>query len=95
MAQGYLRRNDVGYPQQPNPRGIYATKYFEDEDPVVLQDAVNAYLLNLPEATTSWSPHLIDTQFDHYITTSGMPAVVHTCWLTLFAAGTVTATPTG
>lgn len=95
MTESYLRRLDVGYPKSPNPRGIYAVRYFEDEDPVDLQDAVNQYLLELPVATQSWAPHLVSTEFDHYLTTAGMPKIIHTCWVTLFATGTITATPTG
>ena len=92
MAQGYLRRNDVGYPQRPNSRGIYAVKYFEASDPGDLQIAVNTYLLDLPEATTTWSPHLVSTLFGYYGTGGGAR---HTCWLTLFAAGTLNIPPIG
>ena len=91
MASGYLRRNDVGYPQQPNPRGIYAVQYFEDADPEALKDLVNAYLFELPEATGRWVPHLISTEFGYYGTGG---TARHTCWLTVFAAGTITSPPT-
>jgi hypothetical protein len=94
VAEGYLRRNDVGYPQRPNPRGIYAVTHFEDEDPVALQDAVNDYLLLLPSTTANWSPHLISTQFLAVPSVSGPPAIIHHCWITLFAAGTISASPT-
>ena len=92
MAESYLRRNDVGYPQRANPRGIYAVKHLSNNDPDTLQDLVNVYLLSLPEATASWSPHLVSTEFYH---TGAGGNALHHCWLTVFAAGTITAPPTG
>ena len=92
MAESYLRRNDVGYPQRPNPRGIYAVKHLENADPEVLEELVNLYLLALPNATNAWSPHIVDIKF--YYTGSGGNARHH-CWIEIFAAGTVTAPPTG
>ena len=94
MAESYLKRHDVGYPRQPNPRGIYAVKYFENEDPVALSDIINVYLLALPEATASWVPHLVSTEFGHYVDTAP-PKIIHTAWITLFATGTITVSPTG
>ena len=70
---GYLRRNDVGYPTRPNPRGIYAIKTLENEDLADLQDAVNAYLFALPDATSSWSPHIVSVQYANYIGTGTPP----------------------
>lgn len=91
MAESYLRRNDVGYPQRSNPRGIYAVKHIENNDPDVLQDLVNVYLLSLPEATAQWSPHIVDINFYHTGTGGG---ALHHAWITVFAAGTITAPPT-
>lgn len=95
MAQSYLKRNDVSFPQQPNPRGIYAVKLFEDEDLDALETLVNLYLLALPEATGSWSPHLVSLEYDNYTTVPPMPTLFHVCTITLYAAGTITAPPTG
>ena len=92
MAESYLRRTDVTYTAQANPRGIYAVKHFEDADPDTLQDLVNVYLLALPEAAAQWKPHVVDLHF--YYTGSGGNARHH-CWIEIFAAGTITAPPTG
>jgi len=93
MTAGYLKRNDVSDTiRRPNARGVYAVKYFEDADGADLSDIVNDYLLALPDVTKSWSPHLVSTEFG-YKGTGGN--AVHYCWVTLFASGTVTDTPTG
>jgi len=92
MAESFLKRTDITYPPRPNARGIYAVKHFEDNDPEVLQDLVNGYLLTLPEAAASWSPHIVDIKF--YYTGSGGNARHH-CWIEMFASGTITTTPAG
>ena len=93
MPAGFLTRNDVSDSvRRPNPRGIYAVKYLEDSDPLVLEDAIDSYLLALPRATNDWSPHLISTDFG-YKEAGG--SAVHFCWLTLYAVGTITTTPIG
>ena len=90
MTEGFLRRQDVGYPRQPNPRAIYAVRYFEDEDPLQLADIVNIYLLEVPTETPKWVPHLISTEFGYKGTGNNAK---HYCWLTLYAAGTITTSP--
>ncbi len=92
MAESFLKRTDVTYPARPNARGIYAVKHLEDNDPDTLQTLVNAYLLSLPEATASWSPHVPDIQFYH---TGNGGGARHHAWVTIFAVGTVTVSPTG
>jgi hypothetical protein len=94
MSEGYLRRNDVGYPSRPNPRGIYAIKIFENLDIALLQEEANIYLLELPVHTKSWSPHVVSVQYDNYQTT-GPITTIHVCVITLFAAGTITIPPIG
>lgn len=94
MAESYHRRQDIGYKQQSNPRLIYATKYLEDADPDVLQDLINVYLLALPEAAAAWQPHLVSTAFNTYSAPGPPPGVVHYCWITIAATGTITAAPT-
>jgi hypothetical protein len=92
MPGSYLRRNDVGYPQRPNARGIYGVKHFEDADPDTLQDVVNVYLLELPTANPRWSPHILDVQFTY---TGAGGNARHHAWITIFAAGTIATPPTG
>lgn len=95
MAEGYLRRNDVGYPTQPNARGLYAIRLFEDADLAVLQVTVNTYLLGLPEATQRWTPHIVSIEYDNYTTTQAMPMVIHVCSILIFASGRIITPPTG
>ena len=95
MAQGYLRRNDVGYTSRPNPRGIYAIKMFENEDLDTLETLVNLYLLTLPEATETWTPHIVSVEYDNYTSIVPMPIVFHVCTILIFASGTITVSPTG
>ena len=90
MSEGFLRRQDVGYPRLANPRAIYAVRYFENTDPLQLADIVNIYLLQLPTETAQWVPHLVSTEFG-YKGTGGN--AVHYCWLTIYAAGTINASP--
>jgi len=92
VAESFLRRNDVGYPQQANPRAIYAVKHFQDADPEVLQDIVNTYLLNLPALALQWVPHVVDVKF-YYTGTGGNAR--HHCWIELYATGTIDAPPIG
>lgn len=94
MAQSYLRRNDVGYPQQPNPVGAYFIKLFEGDDLTVLQDDVNQWLLELPKDTQAWSPHLVETEMFFYEKASGpQPREKFVIKLTLFLTGRITAVP--
>ena len=90
MSEGFLRRQDVGYPRLPNPRAIYAVRYFEDYDPVILADLVNIYLLELPTATATLVPHLVSSEFGYK---GAGHSAKHFCWLTLYAAGTITSSP--
>jgi len=90
MSEGFLRRQDVGYPRLPNPRAIYAVRYFEDKDPVILADLVNNYLLELPTETARWVPHLVSSEFGYK--GAGNNAK-HFCWLTLYAAGAINSSP--
>lgn len=90
MTQGFLRRTDVGYPPQPNPRALYGVKHLENIDPDVLENEINAYILSLPEITDRWVPHLVETQY--YVTGSGVN-LRHHCWLTVYATGTLSTSP--
>ncbi len=93
MAESFLKRQDVGYPQIPNGRGIYAVKIIENADLDDLQVAVNTYLLALPATTNSWHPHVVSIQYDNF-TTLQPPEVFHVCVITIFAVGTITSPPT-
>jgi hypothetical protein len=95
VTASYLRRNDVGYPQQAGQRGIYGVRYFEAEDPQDLRLAVNNYLAALPKSTNQWVPHLVSTEFI-VIPAEGPPQSTperHCCWLTIFAAGSIAQAP--
>ena len=94
MAESYLKRLDVAYPQLANPRGIYAVRILENDDLDVLQDIVNLYLLALPSSTTDWHPDIISVEYDNYTTVPPMPTVMHVCTILIFAVGTITAPPT-
>jgi hypothetical protein len=90
MASGFLKRQDVQYPQQSNPRDIYAVKMIEDADLNTLETFVNLYLLTLPDQTKDWVPHIIDTQLLHYGTGGGARFVMK---ITVYVSGTVNAVP--
>jgi hypothetical protein len=92
MTQSYLLRNDVGYPAQSDPRGIYAIKVFENLDLILLQDEVNLYLLELPAKTKRWAPHVVSIQYSNYNST-GPIALFHVCVVGLYASGTIVAPP--
>jgi len=90
MSNSFLRRQDVGYPQQPNPDDIYAVKIIEAASPAELQTAVNIYLFNLPEQAPLWIPHVVDTQMLIYGTGGNTTFVMK---ITLYISGTVTVIP--
>jgi hypothetical protein len=90
MATSYLKRQDLGYPQQANPRQVYGVKMFENADLATLETIVNAYLIALPVQTKAWIPHLVDTQLLHYGTGGGAKFVMK---LTVYASGTITGVP--
>ncbi len=60
----FLKRQDVAYPTQANPRRLYGVKLFKDKDLDDLQDEVNAYLLNLPDVAkqNGWLVHVVETE---------------------------------
>lgn len=93
MAQSYLRLNTVGYPQQANPRGVYAVKIIDNEVLADLQSAVNEFLFGLPSSTNKWTPHIISVEYDNYITVGAMPVVMHVCTITIYVTGTVATLP--
>jgi hypothetical protein len=90
MTQSFLKRQDVGYPQQSNPRDIYAVKLIEDADLDTLETWVNLYLLTLPDQTKEWIPHIVDTQLLYYGTGGNARFVMK---ITVYVSGTVTAVP--
>lgn len=92
MAESYLRRQDVGYPQQSNPRALYGVKHFSDGDPDVLEELVNEYLLALPALAKKWVPHILEMNFYH--TGTGGNALHH-CWVEIYATGSIDAPPIG
>lgn len=94
MAATFLKRHDVGYPRQANPRGIYAVKMFQEEVLQDLEDVVNTYLLDLPEDTGRWVPHIVSVQYFSHITPQ-MATLMHICTITIYATGTITTPPIG
>ena len=90
MPNSYLKRHDVGYPQRPNPRGVYGIKLFEDTSLQAVEDAVNEYLLALPSQKAGWSPHLIDTEIMYYKASGPDPCARFVIKLTIYASGTIT-----
>ena len=97
MPNSYLKRHDVGYPQRPNPRGVYGIKLFEDTSLQAVEDAVNEYLLALPSQKAGWSPHLIDTEIMYYKASGPSPRPAgpdprtrFVIKLTIYASGTIT-----
>ncbi len=94
MPNSYLKRHDVGYPKQPNPRGIYGIKLFEDSSLQAVEDTVNQYLLGLPAQKAGWSPHLIDTEIMYYKASGPNPRARFVIKLTIYASGTITESPT-
>jgi hypothetical protein len=85
MAEKYLKRLEIGYPQQPNPRYMYSVKLFEQDSLALLQADVNEFLFTLPDTTPIWSPHLIDTQLLTYGTGVN---TVFAMKITLYISGT-------
>ncbi len=94
MAETYLRRLEVGYPPQSgNAIGTYSVKFFTNEDLGDLQDEANNWMVGLPQTTSDWTAHIIDTQYDHFISTQGQPTITHVLKITLFLVGNITTTP--
>jgi hypothetical protein len=91
MSESYLRRNDVGYPKQPNPRYIYGVKIFENVDLAALQTEVNLYLLDIPDTTDLWAPHVVDTQLMTYTSIIGTPTITFVMKITFYLTGTISA----
>jgi hypothetical protein len=85
MASKYLKRIEVAYPQQPNPRYMYAVQIIEAPDIETLQALTNEFLFTLPDTTPIWAPHLIDTQMLQYGTGAGLVFVMK---ITLYISGT-------
>jgi hypothetical protein len=90
MSFKYLKRLEIGYPTQANPRYVYAVKMIEADDTDLLQAAVNTFLYNLPDLTNEWSPHLIDTQLLTYGTGVNTVFVMK---ITLYISGTTLTDP--
>jgi hypothetical protein len=88
MANKWLKRLEIGYPQQPNPRYMYSVKLFEQTSLALLQADVNEFLFTLPDTTQIWSPHLIDTQLLTYTSVVGPPVTIFVMKVTLYISGT-------
>jgi hypothetical protein len=85
MASKWLKRLEIGYPTQPNPRYMYAVQLIEAPDIDTLQALTNEFLFSLPDSTPVWSPHLIDTQMVTYGTGVNTVFVMK---ITLYISGT-------
>jgi hypothetical protein len=95
MTAGFLKRQDVAYPQQSNPRALYAAKLLEAPTLPELETAVNQYLFGLPSQTPRWNPHVISSQLLHYELSSGpQPRERFVMNITVYAVGTIAEPPT-
>jgi hypothetical protein len=85
----FLRRQDIGKNQRANPSRQYLLKLFEGSDLQTVQDECNNWLINLPELTGSWDPHLIDSEMFFYQATPPNPTERFVIKLTIYIEGQV------
>ena len=94
MAESYLRRLEVGYPPKSGSLvGTYGIKIFTNEDLADLQNEVNDWLVELPQTSDEWVPHVMDTEYSNFVSTQGQPTTTHLIKITLFLVGRVSTTP--